>query len=299
MTIAKLLREGEKQLRRSGVQNAALDVQLLLGHCLKMSRTALLLHGSESVDTESCNRFLAFLERRAAREPVAYILEEREFYSLPFYVNRDVLIPRPETEFLLDMVLRQLAETKTVVNKCIDLCCGSGVIAVVLARELDCTVLALDYSAKALAVTAINSAQHGVAELVKPLRSDIFEALPRDVVFPLIVSNPPYVCSAEIREELEAEVSEFEPHLALDGGEDGLDCIRRIARHVLMHLAPAALFFMEFGADQAEEIQQIFSSSSVGGRFFERITIYQDYSGRDRVLFARVNRYEDYNRMDR
>ncbi len=294
MKIAQLLRDGEMQLRRSGIQHAGLDVQLLLGHCLNMSRTALLLHGFEPVDKESCNRFLAFLDRRAAHEPVAYILEEREFWSLPFYVNRDVLIPRPETEFLLEMVLQQLAETKTVVNECVDLCCGSGVIAVVLARELGCLVTAVDCSAKALAVTAINAQQLKVAELVKPLRSDLFQALPRDAVFPLIVSNPPYVGSAEIREELEVDVSGFEPHLALDGGQDGLDCIRRMARQVLNHLAPAALFFMEFGADQAEEIQQLFSSSSIGKRFFETITIYQDYSGRDRVLAARVNRYEEH-----
>jgi release factor glutamine methyltransferase len=112
-----------------------------------------------------------------------------------------------------------------------------------------------------------------------------------DAVFPLIVSNPPYVCSAAIRGELDAEVAAFEPHLALDGGEDGLDCIRRIAATVLHHLAPAALFFMEFGADQADEIQQIFSNSSIDNRFFKHISVLKDYSGRDRVLFAQVNCY--------
>ncbi|MEE4242226.1 MAG: HemK/PrmC family methyltransferase, partial [Desulfopila sp.] len=214
MRIAELLQEGEKQLLLCGVRDAAIDVQLLLGHCLKKNRSELFLHSSDMVDSSCCNRFLTLIERRAAREPVAYILKEREFWSLPFYVNQDVLIPRPETEFLLEMVLQQLAQTKTVVNHCVDLCCGSGVIAVVLARELGCFVTALDYSEKALAVTARNSQRHGVDERVTPLHSDVFGALPVDAVFPLIVSNPPYVCSAAIRGELDAEVAAFEPHLA-------------------------------------------------------------------------------------
>jgi release factor glutamine methyltransferase len=293
MEIAQLLRAGVEKLRRCGVIHADIDVQLLLGHCLNMSRTQLFVHGADHVDHSVLQQFLTLIERRASREPVAYILEEREFWSLPFYVNRDVLIPRPETEFLLETVFRKVREAAAEIECCVDLCCGSGVIAVVLAMELNAEVLALDCSAKALAVTRKNSIKHKVAGHVRFLHSDLFSGLPPGRAFPLIVSNPPYVRRDEIEEALEPEVTDFEPHLALDGGPDGLSCIRRIAGEVLDYLLPSGMFFMEFGAEQAAAVGEEFSSVSGAGRYFEIIEILQDYSGRDRVLFAKANNYQE------
>lgn len=287
MKIVQLLRAGEEKLRRSGVPLPDIDAELLLGHCLDMGRTELFLHGAEKAGEDVSSCFSALIARRASREPVAYILEEREFWSLPFHVNRDVLIPRPETEYLLETVLGKVGESAAAIDRCVDLCCGSGVIAVVLATELGARVWALDCSEKALAVTAVNSRKHGVAEHITPVLSDMFSKLPRQT-FPLIVSNPPYVRRKEI-EELEPEVAEFEPHLALDGGRDGLSFIRRIASDILHYLTPSGMFFMEFGADQADAIMEIFSSVSVNGRYFEKIEIFRDYSGRDRVLYAKTN----------
>ena len=292
MKIARLLRYGEEKLSECGVPDAVRDAELLLGYCLSMSRTELFLHGMDQVDGDASQRFFSLIERRAAREPVAYILEEREFWSLSFQVNRDVLVPRPETEFLLETVFRKVKEAKAVIDRCVDLCCGSGVIAIVLAIELNCRVWALDCSEKALAVTIQNSKKHNVAERITPLLSDMFSGL-EQATFPLIVSNPPYVRRDEIEQELEPEVADFEPRIALDGGLDGLSSIRRIALEVLNYLTPSGMFFMEFGADQADEVKKEFASASVNGRYFTVIETYKDYSGRDRVLYAKTNQYQE------
>ncbi len=293
MLIQQLLQKGQRELERHNIVNADIDALLLLGHCLQMSRTEMLLHGANEVDENNCESFNMLIQRRVAREPVAYILQEREFWSLSFYVNPDVLIPRPETEFLLETVLHGVKQSGKTVSRCVDLCCGSGVIGVVLARELGCQVTALDLSVDALRVTAINARRHGVEGHVNAVCSNLFTALGNDQVFSLIVANPPYVSSGEIKNSLQAEVAEFEPLLALDGGMDGLDCIHRIAREILNYLEPDGQFFMEFGADQARRVVEIFQSVGVRERFFETLNIFQDYSGRDRVLAARVNSYQE------
>lgn len=291
MIIAELIREGRDRLVKAGVLGADLDCLLLLGHCLNMSRTELYLNGGNHVEKEPQDLFFSLIDRRVAREPVAYILQEREFWSLNFFVNNHVLIPRPETEFLLESVFQYIKPGCSRIKNCIDLCCGSGVIAVVLARELKRDVLAIDRSYEALNITDQNALRHGVDARVFSLCSDLFAAVKGEVVASLIVSNPPYVRADEIAGELEPEVALFEPELALDGGADGLECIRRIADEILFRLEPSGYFFMEFGAEQGEEVKKIFAKLRSCGRFFERLDILQDYSGRDRVLAAQINDY--------
>lgn len=292
MLIHQLLQQGQAELENSGVDTAVIDAQLLLGHCLKKSRSQLFLAAAHPVEHSDYCLFLSFIERRKKHEPVAYILGEREFWSLPFYVNNDVLIPRPETEFLLETALRNVKIEKHEINKALDLCCGSGVISVVLALELKTKVHAVDCAEKAIAVTMKNCRRHCVDQLVIPIRSDLFKGL-ADNIFSLIVSNPPYVTSDEIYDMLDPEVVYFEPHLALDGGHDGLDLIRRIAAEILQYLTPGGMFFMEFGADQGAHVETLFSSVTMGDRFFEIVEILKDYSGRDRVLYAKANNYSE------
>lgn len=291
MIIAQLLRDGAAKLQRGGIAEPDLDCILLLGHCLKMGRTELFLRGNEQVDEPAMQLYSRYLARRANREPIAYILGAREFWSLDFMVNSNVLIPRPETEFLLETSLQHIREASLSVNHGADLCCGSGVVAVILARELQTRILAVDCSPAALSVCQHNCKKHEVEEYVTLLCSDLFHGIDTCTVFSFIVANPPYVRSSEISDELEPEVTEFEPHLALDGGEDGLECIRRIARQVIMRLEPSGFFFMEFGADQAEAVQSIFSGMEHETKFFQNVKILQDYSGRDRVLVAQLNHY--------
>jgi len=289
--LSHLQQEGRKVLEKAGVEQAELECVLLLGHILGLSRTEVYLRGDLVLDEKSRTQFMECVHRRAHREPLAYIIGEQEFWSLSFLVNDDVLIPRPETEFLLEVVFAHIKRHNPSVERCIDLCCGSGVIAVVLARQLGVTVLAVDRSSHALAMTRVNSRRHHVEDAVMVLCSDLLAAVRPDCGFPLIVSNPPYVSRGAIEGELAPEVARHEPHLALDGGVDGLDVIRRIAVDAGRFLAPGGKLFMECGADQGEAIEAIFAEAAPPGRFFENRSILQDYSGRDRVFRARMNNY--------
>ena len=190
MDIATLLQYGRHELVIHGVEDAARDAELLLCHCLSMSRSSLYLHASRPVRDDLCEVYFTLVRRRAAREPYAYIVAEKEFFSLPFFVDRRVLIPRPETEFMLEMVLETVRKKKMVIDRCIDLCCGSGVIAVVLARELHADVIAVDVSEDAITVTQKNSDWHGVAGMIHTRLSDLYADVEK-MRCPLIVSNPP------------------------------------------------------------------------------------------------------------
>lgn len=191
MHVRDLLHLACSRLEHAGVEDAATDAWLLLGYCLDKSRTALYLMAGEEVEKESEGQFLSLLARRELREPLAYIVGEQEFWSLDFTVGPEVLIPRPETELLLE---QGIAFYKKKQDKCgfiLDLCCGSGVIAVVLARELGRPVIAVDLSFEALLVARKNAMRHGVAHLISFVRSDLFAAIAPRPIFSLVLSNPP------------------------------------------------------------------------------------------------------------
>lgn len=287
MRVGELLRQATKELESSGVADASVDTCLLLGHCLSMSRTQLYLAMEEEVPEVDVTFFLNLLARRKQREPVAYILGEREFWSLPFWVTKDVLIPRPETEFLLETTLRTVKSAGLPDGFLLDLCSGSGVIAIVLALELQKKVIAVDLSQKALDVARNNARRHGVEKLVDFVRADLLASFALDNRFSLIVSNPPYVTRKEMKCDLEPEVIGYEPHLALDGGKNGLEVITKIRQdlpHVLRH---GGWFFMEIGASQGRTIQEFFSTRDDPKTAFEQIQVRSDYAGRDRVFSAR------------
>jgi release factor glutamine methyltransferase len=290
MRIRNLLHRGVAELEGLGVENAALDVHLLLGACVGKSRTELLLAMEEEVE-ETCERqFLKVLERRKHREPVAYILEEREFWSLPFHVTSDVLIPRPETEFLLETVIKTVKENGVSEGLLLDLCCGSGVIAIVLALELKKRVIASDVSWRALQVARYNARRHGVEGLIDFVQMDLLTSVQQSNRFALIVSNPPYVSRNEMKNGLDPEVDWYEPHLALDGGHDGLDIINRIHKELPSVLCLGGGFFMEIGATQGKQVQKLFSGYQDWEGYFDSIEVLVDYAGRERVLRARLKR---------
>jgi len=287
MRISELLQRGTSELETSGIVNADVDTCLLLGYCLSMSRTQLYLAMDEEVPVGCVRRFLDLLARRKQREPVAYILGEREFWSLPFRVTKDVLIPRPETEFLLETALQTITTSGLPDGLLLDLCCGSGVIAIILALELRKKVVAVDLSLDALQVARQNVKRHGVEALVEVMQSDLFQSFSCDNRFSLIVSNPPYVTRKEMDHDLEPEVVRYEPHLALDGGETGLDIIERIRKALPQVLCCGGYFFMEIGAGQGEQVRKLFSDTDNRKAVFEQVRILPDYAGRDRVLMAR------------
>jgi release factor glutamine methyltransferase len=287
MRLVDLLRYGEAALLGVGVTDYELDARLLLEHCTGKNRTEIFLSGDLEVDLEVQKFYLKLLEQRKLRKPVAYILGEQEFWSLPFYVSPDVLIPRPETEFMLDMVLAITEPDNFNKGYIVDLCCGSGVIATVLGKETGKRVLALDISHKALEMARKNSIRHGLDSFVMLIQGHLLSPF-ADQKFSLIVSNPPYVSSFDVQNNLMPEVVEYEPHLALDGGAKGLDCIREIRDGLPRVLIPGGQCFIEIGADQGESVKKIFSENVLGQPAFQEIQILVDYAGRDRVVYARL-----------
>jgi len=281
MRINTLLAEATARLTAAGIIDAALDARLLLQHLVGLSRSQMILRAGQPMDEATSARYRELIARRCQRIPLQHLTGCQEFWSLDFAVSPAVLIPRPETEFLLEQVLAECRESK--VASALDLCTGSGVIAVVLARELGCAVVAADISEVALRMARENSARHMTADLVLPVCCDLFTALNCGRPFDLIVSNPPYVAEEEI-DRLEPEVGRAEPRLALSGGPGGMRCIERIAGEACRHLCPGGWIFLEIGADQGEKAARLFRSTVPG---YGQVRVIDDLAGRPRVLRAR------------
>lgn len=286
MRLADILGRGAESLKTAGVEEYELDARLLLEHVLDKSRTELLLSPDVELTDDQLLYYTDLIKRREKREPVAYILEEREFWSLAFIVSPAVLIPRPETEFLLEQVLALTQKANFREGKIIDLCCGSGIITTVLARETGRIIFGADVSPKALQVARQNVARHEVGDSVRLVCSDLFTSFADKNQFSLVVSNPPYVSHIDVTGNLAPEVCQYEPHLALDGGIRGLELISNIREQLEYVLLPGGEMFMEIGADQGKEVSTMFATKIVGFDGFSAVEIIQDYTGRDRVIHA-------------
>lgn len=268
----------------NGMASGALDAEVLLAHVLGVSREQVLLAAATVLNDAYLRAYESLLTRRLSREPAAYITRRREFWSLDFHVTPDVLIPRPETELLVEIVLA-LANESTFARplRIADLGTGSGAIAVALASELkSAEIVATDVSAKALAVAAVNAAGNNLAGRIRFVQGDLFDALEAQPVFDLIVSNPPYIRSGDI-DTLEAEVSQWEPRGALDGGSDGLDYYRRIAAGASRYLAANGSMAVEVGDGMGEGVATLFKN----GSGFAEVNVHNDYAGKERVVVAR------------
>jgi release factor glutamine methyltransferase len=280
-SIRDLLNDAVTTLTRAGVENAVLDAELMLAGVTGVSR-AHVVTGSIALDEVVHRNYAALVDRRAAREPLAYILGRKEFFALDLEVTSDVLIPRPETETLVAAVLEELAELPAPV---LDLGTGSGAIALAVAANApDAMVVASDISDAALTVARRNAARLGLADQVVFRSADCFDvrdgrgSLGR---FNLIVSNPPYVPDAEIP-KLQPEITRWEPRLALAGGHDGLDFYRRIACHAPEYLDPVGQLLVEIGHSQADAVTHLLNDAGFGA-----INRLHDPSGIVRVLVAR------------
>ena len=294
MQVKDLFRQAVQRLKDAGIPGAELEATLLLAHQMEVDKVTVYLSDQDTLSSTKLELFEDLLNRRLKREPLAYILGSKEFWSLEFNVTKDVLIPRPETEFLVETVLQAFKYEASSPNSSftiLDLGTGSGVIAIVLAREIQSAgVLAIDYSEAALQVAVKNAAKHGVSDRVHFLNSDWFAAIKSGEKFDLVVSNPPYV-AREILDKpcgnspdaLEPEVVGHEPRMALDGGLQGLQSIIQISDKLLSFLKPGGWFFMEIGADQAAEVVNHFN----GIAEFGCIKVYEDYAGLPRVFQAR------------
>jgi release factor glutamine methyltransferase len=283
--IADLLHHGLIVLKKAGIEAPQTEAELIVAHCLELTRTDLYLRAQEQIGGAQADLCLAMLQRRSAREPLAYITGEREFWTYTFAVNPSVLIPRPETELLIERVLAAWVDYGTG-GRCLDLCCGSGVVAIVLALELDLDVIGVDISWPALEVCRSNCIRHGVEQRVHLVQGDLASCFIEKEQFSLITANPPYVRSSEMAAGMQPEVIDYEPALALDGGPGGLQQIRRIIASLSRLLAPGGSFFMEIGADQGAAVKKLLAVST-GDDLYESIEVIKDYSGRDRVVQIR------------
>ena len=279
-TVRRIVAWIQADLDKRGMDNARLDADLLVAHALQQKRIALYLDLDRPLIDAELSAIRALVARRRAYEPIAYILAEREFYGRPFEVNRDVLIPRPDTETLVEQAL--LCVRGGPEGALLDLCTGSGAVAVTLAAELGKrAVLATDISAAALAVAARNAERNGVAERVALREGDLFAVLSADERFAAITINPPYIGQQEML-ELDADVREHEPHLALDAGSDALSFYRRIAKDASKHLAEGGSLLVEVGHTQAAEVAALFAAQGLLD-----VRTAKDLAGTERVVLAR------------
>jgi len=269
-------------LSAAGIESAELEASLLLAEACGVERSAILA-GKICLTLDQVAVFKAMLRRRAAREPIAYILRHKEFFSLEFFVSPAVLIPRPETELLVEAALRWSGER--AVDEILDLGTGSGAIAIALAVHLPKVhIVGVDISTEALALARRNAMRHGVLDRIDFVAGDLWKALEQQkysgLLFNIIVSNPPYVPEDQF-EELAPEIKNYEPKIALLGGPDGLFYHRRIAYGAKQRLVPGGLLLLEVGQGQAERVAQI--CLDAGARKVERL---KDLAGIERVVSA-------------
>lgn len=277
MDYFELKREYSEKFAAAGIDETS-DIDWAMVEVLGVSRGRLPFYGEISRQCE--DEIRRILNARERRVPLAYILKKAYFYGREFEVNKSVLIPRGDTEILAESAINYIKhiQNNKASSKVLDLCTGSGILAVTIALETGADVLASDISKKALSIAKRNAKK--LDANVKFFESDLFDGLTNQK-FDAIVSNPPYIRSSEI-DGLEREVSHFEPRLALDGGEDGLEFYRRIADGAVKHLKESGMIFLEIGYDQADAVKQILSQN------FEDIQIKKDLSGNDRVIQAKI-----------
>lgn len=281
-TIAEAIQEGARRLQATGVSEARRTAGVLLGHVLGFDRTHLFTRSNEAIDGSRYQEYLRLIERRAAGEPLQYILGHQEFYGLDFIVTSAVLIPRPETEFLVERVIDLAHKSEPSAPLIVDACTGSGCIAVTLAVNLPrARVIATDISSAAIEVAQLNAVRHAVDERSEFLAGDLLAPLDGrglENAVDILASNPPYV--AEGRPELiQREVREWEPATALFGGADGLRFYRRLLVDGLRYVKPGGYLVCEIGYTQLDAITELIAASG-----WQLLDVTHDLQGIPRTL---------------
>ncbi len=275
-TLVQAWNGAKARLQAAGVDGPVIDARLLVEAAAGASRTDIIADPHRTLSEEQQATLEDFIARRERREPVSHILGRKGFWKIMLQVNANVLTPRPDTETVVELVLRDLPEGKPF--SILDLGVGSGAILLaILAERPAGKGLGIDVSDEALAVARENAANLGLAGKVALLRGDWTRGL-GDASFDVVVSNPPYIRSAEI-EALAPEVRDHEPRLALDGGADGLDAYRELAPEILRVLKPGGRFAVEIGFDQAAEVEALFEAAGAQG-----LATHKDLANRDRVV---------------
>ena len=279
-TVGRLLTWTTDYLKQRDADSPRLDAEVLLAHVYGCSRIELYSNYLEVASEEMRTRFRELIKKRAEGMPVAYIVGKREFYSLDFKVTPAVLIPRPETELVVVTMIDIINSRKLAAAQVCDMCTGSGCIAVTVATRVPTARLtAVDISPEALAVARENAATHGVADRVTFVESDLFAAIPPGQMFDLISANPPYISTADC-ETLPSTVRDYEPQLALDAGEHGMDIAERLIPQAAEHLQPGGMLAMEISVRILDEVSDLMTRQSL----FNQISLFDDLQHLPRVI---------------
>ncbi len=282
MSYKELLEYGKEILKRNEIVDAETDAWLLFEFYFKIDKTRYLVDCELRVKSEDEEAYIALIDKRASHIPVQHIMGYGWFYNKKYYVNEDVLVPRQDTELIVEKVVsvinHRFEEYYDDDVSVLDLCTGTGCIGITISNLTDAKVTVVDVSDKALDVVRMNKRYH--AADINILRSDMFESVIDS--YDIIVSNPPYIKTAEIQ-NLDKEVKDYDPHLALDGGEDGLKFYRIIAEKAMDYLKSDGYLVLEIGYDQEDDLRKLFEEAG-----FENVKVTKDLSGLPRMLTARV-----------
>ena len=287
MLLQDVLRESIAILHKSGIDTPALDAGVIICSVLGKEKAFLYAHGEYAVDSASLELINNKIQKRAMGIPLQYITGKQEFMSLTFNVNPHVLIPRQDTEILVEHVINEIREKEIHAPYILDIGTGSGCIVLSILHYVnDCRAIAVDISPDALRTAYVNSKNLGLSDRVKFYCSDLFDELyklpEQERKFDIIVSNPPYIPASDI-EKLDAGVRDFEPILALNGGESGIDFYRKIADQCGKFLKKRGILCVEVGINQAPIVAEIFS------KVLTNISIIKDYNNIERVVCGEIN----------
>jgi len=281
LEINQLIRIGVDRIKGRQYGNAVLEATLLLGKLMNVDKVHIYTHGKEQVPDEIVNKFLEAIEKRSKGYPIQYIIKEKEFMGLNFYIEEGVLIPRPDTEIIVEYILEYIDKrhSQEQIN-ILDIGIGSGAIGLSIAYyKKNAHVCGVDISHKALEVANINKDRFNLSN-VKLIKSDLFEKISEEEKFHIIVSNPPYIPTEDM-ESLQEEVKNYEPRTALDGGKEGMDFYRRIIPESKNYLKEEGLLIFEIGYHQAKDVSHIMIENG-----FKDIKILKDLQGLDRAVLG-------------
>lgn len=281
-TIEELINTGTKTLKDNGIDTARLDTELLLGNVIEKERLYLITHKEETVGKDQCDEFFELIEKRRKKMPVKYILNKCEFMGIDLHVEEGVLIPRDDTELLVDEVLKNISEDDE--KQICDLCCGSGAIGISLAcLRKNIKVDLLDYYPIPEKVTLINIEKHNLQERVSFSKSDLLDvSIKASKKYDIIVSNPPYIEEEEI-EKLMDDVQKYEPHTALSGGIDGLDFYKKIVNQSIEVLNENGILAFEIGYNQGKAVKSLMEENN-----FKDVRVIKDFASLDRIVIGHL-----------
>lgn len=284
LTIKVLLSTAASLLQESGSLSPRLDAEVLLAFLLQCDRSYLFMHPEKVISEKKYQAYMSYIDIRKKGKPVQYITQHQEFMGLDFFVDENVLIPRSDTEVLVENILSTIKEDTCSKIKILDIGCGSGAISISLAHYASNAYLTcVDISSAALSVSKKNALDHHVQNRMRFYQGDLFEPIPiEDGPFDIIVSNPPYIPCEDIK-TLQTEVSEHEPRVALDGGLDGLSFYRRIIKQAAQYLKNHGLLFFEIGYDQGTDVCKLLNDTGM----YSDIQVIKDLAGNERVIQSR------------